>query len=120
VPAADAATDHLCRPVGILGGYFVSVIQLGIQQPGLLGLQRPVRRAVGHNDRVAQGIVFRRGDRDDRLLQGIQLSGRAQGVGEACTEAFVGSFISILVINFIYAVVVKSIFLTFWPIKSLL
>jgi len=44
----------------------------------------------------------------------------AQGVGEACTEAFVGSFISILALNFAFAVVSKAIFSIFWPVQSLL
>ena len=43
----------------------------------------------------------------------------AQGVGRACTEAFVASFISILALDFALVVIFKAIYNTFWPIKSL-
>jgi len=43
----------------------------------------------------------------------------AQGVGQACTEAFVASFISILALDFALAVIAKGVYATFWPIKSL-
>jgi phospholipid/cholesterol/gamma-HCH transport system permease protein len=44
----------------------------------------------------------------------------AQGVGQACTEAFVASFISILAIDFTLAVIFKAIYDIFWPMKSLI
>ena len=40
-------------------------------------------------------------------------------MGQACTDAFVASFISILALDFALAVMFKSIYLTFWPLKSL-
>ena len=43
----------------------------------------------------------------------------AHGVGQACTEAFVASFISILALDFALAVIFKSIYEIFWPIKSI-
>ena len=43
----------------------------------------------------------------------------AHGVGQACTEAFVASFISILALDFALAVVSNAIYNTFWPLKSL-
>jgi phospholipid/cholesterol/gamma-HCH transport system permease protein len=44
----------------------------------------------------------------------------ARGVGEACTEAFVGCFISILALNYVFAVVLSAIYKTFWPLRPLL
>ena len=43
----------------------------------------------------------------------------AHGVGQACTEAFVASFISILALDFALAVISKNIYEIFWPLKSL-
>jgi ABC-type transporter Mla maintaining outer membrane lipid asymmetry permease subunit MlaE len=40
-------------------------------------------------------------------------------VGQACTDAFVSSFISILALDFALAVVSKNIYQIFWPLKSL-
>ena len=44
----------------------------------------------------------------------------AQGVGRGCTRRSWGSFITILALNFIFAVVMKAIYSTFWPVQSLL
>ena len=44
----------------------------------------------------------------------------AQGVGEACTEAFVGCFISILALNYIFAVILDAVYKTFWPLRPLI
>ncbi|MHC5001376.1 MAG: ABC transporter permease [Planctomycetota bacterium] len=44
----------------------------------------------------------------------------AQGVGEACTEAFVGSFMSILVLNYVFTIVFDAIYKSFWTVKPLL
>ena len=43
----------------------------------------------------------------------------AKGVGQACTDAFVMSFISILVLDFAMVVIFKTIYSIFWPLKSL-
>jgi phospholipid/cholesterol/gamma-HCH transport system permease protein len=44
----------------------------------------------------------------------------AHGVGKACTEAFVRSFIAILVLNFILAVITKAIYETLWEAKAII
>jgi phospholipid/cholesterol/gamma-HCH transport system permease protein len=52
--------------------------------------------------------------------KGFNCSEGAHGVGEACTEAFVSSFISILAIDFALAVIFKSIYNTLYPLKSII
>ena len=52
--------------------------------------------------------------------KGFNCKEGAEGVGRACTEAFVASFISILAINLALAIVFKSLYHTFWPLKSLI
>ncbi|MCL2640882.1 MAG: ABC transporter permease [Phycisphaerales bacterium] len=47
--------------------------------------------------------------------KGFNCGPGAQGVGRACTEAFVASFISILVINFFIAMLLNTIYLHLWP-----
>jgi phospholipid/cholesterol/gamma-HCH transport system permease protein len=43
----------------------------------------------------------------------------AQGVGQACTEAFVASFISILALDFSLAVIFKAVYNTLYPYRSI-
>ena len=61
-------------------------------------------------------------DEDDRVtdMTGFTCKKGAHGVGQACTEAFVGSFILILALDFMLAVIFKAIYNTFWPVKILL
>jgi phospholipid/cholesterol/gamma-HCH transport system permease protein len=106
--------------LGILGGYFVSVIQLGINSRAYWDFSAQAVEMWDLLTGSLKGLFFGGAIAIIGCYKGFTCREGAQGVGEACTEAFVGSFISILVINFIYAVVTKAIFLTFWPIKSLL
>jgi phospholipid/cholesterol/gamma-HCH transport system permease protein len=51
--------------------------------------------------------------------KGFHCKEGARGVGQACTEAFVMSFIVILIIDFALVVVFKAIYNTFWPLRSM-
>ncbi len=106
--------------LGILGGYFISVVQLKIN-------------AGAYWEYSAQGVEF--WDIGTGILKGFFFGGAialigcykgftcregAQGVGQACTEAFVGRFMAILAMNYVFAVVLDAIYKTFWPVRSLL
>jgi len=47
--------------------------------------------------------------------KGFNAGSGAQGVGRACTEAFVTSFVVILVMNFFLAMLMNSIYQILWP-----
>jgi phospholipid/cholesterol/gamma-HCH transport system permease protein len=47
--------------------------------------------------------------------KGFNATAGAQGVGRACTEAFVASFIIILVMNFFIALLMNTIYQMLWP-----
>jgi phospholipid/cholesterol/gamma-HCH transport system permease protein len=47
--------------------------------------------------------------------KGFNATAGAQGVGRACTEAFVASFIIILVMNFFIAMLMNTIYQMLWP-----
>jgi phospholipid/cholesterol/gamma-HCH transport system permease protein len=42
--------------------------------------------------------------------KGFKTTSGAEGVGRACTEAFVASFIGILVLDFVFGIVLKSVY----------
>ena len=106
--------------LGILGGYFISVFQLQIN-------------AGAYWDYSAQGVEL--WDVCTGILKGFFFGGAialiscykgftcregAQGVGQACTEAFVGSFMTILAMNYVFAVVLDAVYKTFWTLRPLL
>jgi phospholipid/cholesterol/gamma-HCH transport system permease protein len=105
--------------LGILGGYFVGVVQLGINNWAYWSFSASGVElwdiAVG----VIKGLFFGGAIAVISCYKGFTCKEGAQGVGQACTEAFVASFISILVLDFALAVMFKAIYNTFWPFRSL-
>ena len=105
--------------MGILGGYFVSVIQFGINSQAYWSFSASGVELWDVAIGVIKGFFFGGAIAAISCYKGFTCREGAHGVGQACTEAFVASFISILALDFALAVVFKAIYNTFWPIKSL-
>ncbi len=105
--------------MGILGGYFVGVMQLGINSWAYWDFSASGVElwdvAVG----VVKGVFFGTAIAVISCYKGFTCKEGAQGVGQACTEAFVAGFISILALDFALVVIFKAIYNIFWPFKSL-
>lgn len=106
--------------LGILGGYFVSVIQLDINSAAYWRYSANYVDFWDISVGITKGFFFGGVIALISCYKGFNCKEGAQGVGEACTEAFVGSFISILVLNFLFALITKAIYDTFWTMQSLL
>jgi phospholipid/cholesterol/gamma-HCH transport system permease protein len=105
--------------LGVLGGYFVSVLQFGINDWAYWNFSANGVEMWDIGIGILKGFFFGSAIAVISCYKGFTCREGAQGVGEACTEAFVASFISILVLDFAIAVVAKSIYSIFWPMKSL-
>jgi len=105
--------------LGILGGYFVSVIQLEINSRAYLSFSAAGVELWDVTVGVVKGFFFGAAIACISCYKGFTCREGAHGVGQACTEAFVASFISILALNFALGVIFKAIYNTFWPLKSL-
>ncbi|MEN6306788.1 MAG: ABC transporter permease [Anaerohalosphaeraceae bacterium] len=106
--------------LGILGGYFVSVIQFKINSGAYWDYSAMGVEFWDIGTGIFKGIFFGGAIAMISCYKGFTCREGAQGVGEACTEAFVGCFISILALNYVFAVVLDAIYKTFWPLRSLL
>jgi len=106
--------------LGILGGYFVSVIQLDINSRAYWDFSAQGVELWDVSTGVLKGFFFGGAIAGISCYKGFTCKEGAQGVGQACTEAFVGSFISILALNFIFALIMKAIYNTFWTLQPLL
>ena len=51
--------------------------------------------------------------------KGFTCGSGASGVGRACTESFVQSFIAIIVLNFFFAQLLKEWYITIYGVKSM-
>lgn len=105
--------------LGILGGYFIGVVQLGINNYAYWDFSASGVELWDISVGVIKGFFFGGAIAVISCYKGFTCREGAQGVGQACTEAFVASFISILVLDFALALMFKAIYNTFWPFKSL-
>ena len=105
--------------LGILGGYFVGVIQFKINSWAYWSFSASGVELWDVSVGVVKGFFFGAAIAVISCYKGFTCKEGAHGVGQACTEAFVASFISILALDYALAVIFKSLYNTFWPIRSL-
>jgi phospholipid/cholesterol/gamma-HCH transport system permease protein len=106
--------------LGILGGYLISVHQLKINAGAYWNYSAMGLELWDISTGILKGFFFGGAIALISCYKGFTCREGAQGVGQACTEAFVGSFMAILAMNYVFAVVLDAIYKTFWPIRSLL
>lgn len=106
--------------LGILGGYVISVMHFGINNRAYWSFSAEGVELWDITIGIVKGFFFGAAIAGVSCYKGFHCKEGAQGVGQACTEAFVGSFIMILAIDFVLAVISKAIYATFWPLKILL
>ncbi|RKY14337.1 MAG: ABC transporter permease [Planctomycetota bacterium] len=106
--------------VGILGGFVVSVFQLKINAGAYWSYSASGVEMWDITTGILKGFFFGGAIATISCYKGFNCREGAQGVGEACTEAFVGSFMMILVLNYIFTVVFDAIYKSFWTVKPLL
>lgn len=111
IPALTIMADFM----GIVGGYFHSVIILGIDHAQYL---RNSREFVGGFDLfsgIFKSVVFGAIIAIVSCYQGFHCQAGAEGVGKAATTAFVQSFVMILALDIIMNLLLNAISFAFWP-----
>jgi len=103
--------------MGVLGGYFVSVLLKGINAQAYWSFTASGVELWDVSIGVIKGFFFGVAIATISCYKGFTCKEGAQGVGRACTEAFVASFISILALNLALAMIFKAIYNTFWTTK---
>ncbi|HEV7298669.1 MAG TPA: ABC transporter permease [Tepidisphaeraceae bacterium] len=105
--------------LGVVGGWAVSVYALNIPSD-------PYWRysAVGVDTyQVMEGIIksffFGAAIGLISCYKGFRCGSGASGVGRACTESFVLSFIAIIVLNFFFAKLLKDIYYALYPVTGI-
>jgi phospholipid/cholesterol/gamma-HCH transport system permease protein len=105
--------------LGILGGWFVSVVHLHINARAYWSFSAYGVELWDVVCGVIKGFFFGGAIAVISCYKGFNCKEGARGVGQACTEAFVMSFISILILDFALVVIFKALYSTFWPLRSL-
>lgn len=105
--------------LGIIGGWFIAVFALNIPNHpywyySSLGVETwQVMEGLG------KSVLFGGAIGLISCYKGFTSGSGASGVGRACTEAFVSSFITIIVVNFIFAQISKSMYLSIYGIRGI-
>jgi phospholipid/cholesterol/gamma-HCH transport system permease protein len=105
--------------MGVIGGAAVSFAYLGINSHAYWTFSAYGVELWDVGVGVVKGFFFGGALATISCYKGFTCREGAQGVGQACTEAFVASLICILAIDFSVAMISKGVYLTFWPLKGL-
>jgi len=105
--------------LGVLGGAAVSLGYLAINSQAYWSYSAYGVELWDLGVGILKGFFFGWAIASISCYKGFTCGEGAHGVGKACTEAFVASFIAILAIDFALAMIFKAIYLTIWPLKSL-
>lgn len=105
--------------LGVLGGWFISVKSLGISNNAYWQFS-----AQGvDNWQIFEGLVksvfFGGAIGLVGCYKGFTCGAGASGVGKACTESFVTSFIAIIILNFFFAKVATNWYIAIFGVRSL-
>ncbi len=106
--------------LGMIGGYVISVLHFSINNKAYWDFSAKGVELWDLNIGIVKGVFFGMAIAIVSCYKGFHCNQGAQGVGQACTEAFVGSFILILALDFALVVISKAVYETLWPARMLL
>lgn len=101
--------------MGVVGGYFYSVVILGIDKHHYLYNTQEFVDSYDLFTGVFKSFFFGIGISLVSCYQGFHCRAGAEGVGKAATSAFVHSFVLILGLDLLLGITLDSIFYVLWP-----
>jgi phospholipid/cholesterol/gamma-HCH transport system permease protein len=105
---------------GCIGGWFVSVVQGGVDSGPFWEYTRQAVDSFDLFSGVLKSFFFGAALGLIACFKGFYCRPGAEGVGRACTEAFVASFIAILALDYILAVILQAVSIGLWGFRSFL
>ncbi|MDP9172815.1 MAG: ABC transporter permease [Planctomycetota bacterium] len=104
---------------GILGGWFIAVKVLGVPSRPFWNYAQMGVEMWQINEGIIKSIFFGAAIALIACYKGFTCGAGASGVGRACTESFVASFITIIVMNFFFAQVAHNMYIAIYGNRSL-
>jgi phospholipid/cholesterol/gamma-HCH transport system permease protein len=111
IPALTIMADFM----GIVGGYFYSVVMLGIDHYQYLNNSRQFVGSWDFFSGILKSLFFGGIIAIVSCYRGFHCTAGADGVGRAATAAFVYSFVLILGVDLLLNIVLDSVAAIFWP-----
>jgi len=103
--------------LGILGGWVVSVFMLGIPNAPYWQYSRVELWQIAEG--LIKSVFFGGSIGLISCYKGFNSAGGASGVGRACTESFVASFLAIIVENFVFAEISKEMYVALYGVRGI-
>jgi phospholipid/cholesterol/gamma-HCH transport system permease protein len=104
--------------MGIAGGAFVSIVHLDINSSPYWDFSAWGVELWDVAIGVVKGFFFGAVIAVISCYKGFSCREGAHGVGQACTEGFVLSFVCILALNFAMGVISNAIYSTLWSVRG--
>ncbi len=101
--------------LGMAGGWLMSVKMMGVDNAGYWQYTAESLDNFTIFTGFLKGLFFGGAIASIACYKGFHCGSGAQGVGRACTDAFVASFVTILVMNFFIAMMMNSLYQIIWP-----
>lgn len=111
IPALTVMADFM----GIVGGYFYSVVMLGIDHYQYLNNSRQFVGGYDFFTGIFKSFFFGGTIAIVSCYRGFHCQAGAEGVGRAATAAFVFSFVMILAIDLMLNILLDAIYVAIWP-----
>lgn len=106
-----------CDIMGVLGGWFISVPIFGVSNHDYWGYTRIALETWDVGSGLFKSVFFGASIGLISCYKGFHCRPGAQGVGQACTEAFVMGFVVILILDFFAALLLKGLYESIWGFK---
>jgi len=111
IPALTIMADFM----GILGGYFYSVVLLGIDHSQYIRNSRDFVSGFDFFAGIFKSVFFGAIIAVVSCYRGFHCQAGAEGVGRAATAAFVLSFVLILILDLLLNILLDFVYLAIWP-----
>jgi phospholipid/cholesterol/gamma-HCH transport system permease protein len=111
IPALTVMADFM----GIVGGYFYSVMVLGIEHGPYLNNSREFVGGFDFFSGIFKSFFFGGIIAVVSCYRGFHCQAGAEGVGRAATASFVHSFVLILAVDLFLNILMDAIYFTLWP-----
>jgi phospholipid/cholesterol/gamma-HCH transport system permease protein len=108
-----------CDLLGIYGGWFISVPIFGVSNSAYWGYTEAAVETWDLGSGLVKAFFFGATLGLIACYKGFNCGPGAQGVGRACTHAFVAAFICILILDFFLALGLKSMYESLWGFKTI-
>jgi phospholipid/cholesterol/gamma-HCH transport system permease protein len=107
-----------CDLMGVYGGWFICVPIFKVSEQDFWNFTEVALESWDIYSGLIKSVFFGATIGLVSTYKGFHCKPGAQGVGKACTEAFVASFVAILGLDFFISIVLKAVYETVWGFKE--